>query len=183
MKVLSAGLLLLLSGCSSQPAMNYYQLPVGEHRAAAVAKPGKSLYFEPVQVASYLNGRGLVLQLSPVELVMARQHLWAEPLEQQLQRQLRDRVLALSSDYGPVLQAQSDTVRVAVQLDAFHGQPDGYALISGHFFVSTQRTAQPFSIRIPLADDGYPALVSALGLAVQQLSERIAGQLNAAASP
>lgn len=183
MRVLGATLLLLLSGCSSQPAMNYYQLPVTDAKVPAAAMATKTVYFEPVQVASYLNGRGLVLQLSPVKLVMARQHLWAEPLEQQLQRQLRDRVLAQSTGFRPVLQAQSDSVRVTVQLDAFHGQPDGYALISGYFSLSKHSTAQPFSIRIPLADDGYPALVSALGQAVQQLSEHIASQLDATANP
>jgi uncharacterized protein len=183
MRYLTAGLLLLLCGCSSPPSLNYYQLPVSSNSAIVGSAPAKTLYFEPVQVASYLNGRGLVLQLSPVELVMARQHLWAEPLEHQLQRQLRDRVLAVAPDYAAVLQTQAETVRVAVQLDAFHGQPDGYAIISGHFALSERVAAQPFSIRVALADDGYPALVAALGQGVQQLSVRIAEQLQSNVTP
>ena len=177
MKYLTATLVLLLCACASAPDVRYYQLPVKPAAPSAGATATKTLYFEPVQVASFLNGRGLVLQLTPVELVMARQHLWAEPLEQQLQRQLRDRVLAQAPGYAAVLQPDSNTVRVTLQLDAFHGQPDGYAIVGGHFALSKQ-PAQAFSIRVPLADDGYPALVSALGQGVQQLSARIAAQLS-----
>ena len=76
----------LLGACASPVTLNYYQLPAvtteSTHSDAAAA-----LYVAPVQVASYLNGRGLVLQLSEVELNVARQHLWAEPLDAQVQRQ------------------------------------------------------------------------------------------------
>ncbi|WP_215395500.1 PqiC family protein [Rheinheimera oceanensis] len=181
MRHITAALLLLLTGCASQPASNYYQLPAAPvTQASSVAEAG-SLYIEPVQVASYLNGRGLVLQLSDVELVTARQHLWAEALDQQLQRQLRDRVVAQTSGYAAVLQARPDTVRVSVQLDQFHGLADGHAIVSGRFAVSTQPGSQPFNIRIALTNDGYPALVQALGQAVQQLSQQIARQLTDAA--
>lgn len=181
MKHLTAALFLLLTGCSSPSVSNYYQLPAAPAPAGSAEAEAKSLYIEPVQVASYLNGRGLVLQLSDVELVMARQHLWAEALDQQLQRQLRDRIAVQAKDYTVVLQARPDTVRVAVQLDQFHGLADGHAVVSGRFAVSTQRGSQPFNIRVALTDDGYPALVQALGQAVTQLSQQISQQLTGAA--
>ena len=97
MKMLVVMLSALLVACSSAPPVNYYQLPTP---AAAAVKPeaSKRLFVEPVQVASYLNGRGVVLQVSAVELIMARQHLWAEPLEQQLQRQLRLHLAGSAAD-------------------------------------------------------------------------------------
>lgn len=177
MRSITAALFLLLTGCASQPTSSYYQLPAAPVMADSAAAYTASLDIEPVQVASYLNSRGLVLQLSEVELVTARGHLWAEPLDQQLQRQLRNRVVAQSSGYTAVLQAQPDTVRVSVQLDQFHGLADGYAIASGRFAISGQSGSQPFSIRIALTDDGYPALVQALGQAVQQLSQQISRQL------
>ena len=181
MRYITAALFLLLTGCSSQPASSYYQLPAAPVMAGSAEAEAKSLYIEPVQVASYLNGRGLVLQLSDVEMITARQHLWAEALDQQLQRQLRDRIVAQASGYTAALQARPDTVRVSVQLDQFHGLADGHAIVSGRFAVSAQPGSQPFNIRIALADDGYPALVQALGQAVQQLSQQISRQLAGAA--
>ena len=136
------------------------------------------LFVEPVQVASYLNGRGLVLQLSPVELVTARQHLWAEALDQHLQRQLRQNVPALAPAYFAQLHRGADSVRLAVQIDRFHGLAEGYAVLSGRFSLSNQTNVQRFDLRVPLSDDGYPALVLALGEGLAQLSQQIAGQLN-----
>jgi uncharacterized protein len=170
--------LLLLAGCSSPSTISYYQLPVAPPAVVGANAAVKRLYVEPVQVASYLNGRGLVMQLSDVELVMARQHLWAESLDQQLQRQIRDRVLLHAPAYGGLMQAQSDSVRLSVQLDAFHGQAEGYAIISGRFSLSDQIHTQPFNIRVALTNDGYAALVQALGEGLQQLSMQIAQQLN-----
>ena len=178
MRVFFTAIILLLSGCSSQPQTTYYQLPVSSVTGNAGSVATKSLYVEPVQVASYLNGRGLVLQVSDVELVMARQHLWAEALDHQLQRQLRDRLQLLLPAYTTVMQPAEDTRRVTVQLDRFHGQSDGYAIASGRFAVDQQAAVQSFSIRVPLADDGYSALVNAMAQSVQQLSEQIARQLN-----
>jgi uncharacterized protein len=178
MRYFSAAVLLLLTACSSQPVTTFYQLPVAPVTAKHTVASPKPLYVEPVQVASYLNGRGLVLQLSDVELVMARQHLWAEPLEQQLQRQVRDRLLPLAQQYTAVMQAAPETLRIAVQIDQFHGLADGYAIISGRFAVSGQASAQSFNIRVALADDGYPALVAALAEGIQLLSSQIAQQIN-----
>ena len=178
MKYVLGAMLMLLAGCSSsQQPLSYYQLPAAPLYSKQDVTLAQELYVEPVQLASFLNGRGLVLQQSDVELVVARQHLWAEPLTQQLQRQLTDRLAPQLTDYVAVLQPGSNTVRVALQLDGFHALAEGYAIVSGRFAVSAQPGSQPFNIRIALADDGYPALVQALGQAVQQLSQQIAAQL------
>lgn len=178
MRWLITAMALALSSCSSQPQTTYYQLPASSVEGNVSGQSAQTLYVEPVQVASYLNGRGLVLQVSEVELVMARQHLWAEALDHQLQRQLRSRLQLLLPKYTAVMQSAPDTVKVTVQLDRFHGQQDGYAIASGRFVVSSTNTTESFSIRVPLADDGYPALVGALAQTVQQLSEQIARQLS-----
>ncbi len=175
--LLSASLLLLLSACSSPATTHFYQLPVPSYSTTKNSSVNKSLFIEPVKVAPYLNGRGLVLQTSAVELVMARQHLWADALDQQLQRQLRQHLSQLAPAYAVQLQPGEQSTRLWLQLDSFHGSADGYALLSGHFLLSGQPLSQSFSYRVPLADDGYPALVAALGQGVQQLSQQIAAQL------
>lgn len=176
MRTFTLLLLLLLSACSSQPAVSYYQLPAVA--PSVVHSKAPAVYIEPLQVAGYLNGRGLVLQVSDVELVMARQHLWAEALEQQLQRQLRDLLAQGSNGFTAVLQPAAATPRLTVQLDRFHGQPDGYAVVGGYFAVSNQPAMYAFNFRIALTSDGYPALVNALAEGLQQLSVMIRTQLN-----
>lgn len=163
-----------LAACSSPAGLNYYQLPAvnNSHQPAAEAPV---LYVAPVQVASYLNGRGLVLQLSDVELNMARQHLWAEPLAAQVQRQLRDRLS--NTAYIAELSAQPGTVVLTVQLDRFHGTVQGNALLSGRYQLSNKKHSQPFNIAVALSADGYPALVTALAAGVAQLSQQIATEL------
>ena len=126
--------------------------------------------------ASFIDDLGAD-SLDTVELVMARQHLWAEALDKQLQRQLRHTVPMQAPAYVAQLQASADSVRLSVQLDRFHGLSDGYAVISGQFNLTHQTQSHRFDIRVALKDDGYPALVLALGQGVEQLSQQIAQQL------
>ena len=175
MRCVMLAAVLLLAACSSPVGLNYYQLPaVPDSRQPAAEAP--VLYVAPLQVASYLNGRGLVLQLSDVELNMARQHLWAEPLAAQVQRQLRD-WLSNTTAYAAELSSQPGAVVLTVQLDRFHGTAQGNAVLSGRYQLSNKKHSQPFNITQPLRTDGYPALVVALAAGVQQLSQQIAAEL------
>ena len=170
-------LLLGLTGCASPSAPSYYQLPLPEVTQGKVAATGGAVFVAPVQVASYLNGRGLVLATSEVELAIARQHLWAEALDQQLQRQLRQRLQLLRPDLSVLMQSQSDAVNLTINVERFYGQADGTALFSGRYTLSSRSGSSAFQYKVPLQQDGYPALVAAFSQAVQQLSEHIASEL------
>lgn len=177
MKIISLAVIMLLTACSSAPDINYYQLPPVVSQATAAQEQQRLLFVEPVQVATFLNGRGIVMQLSEVELVMARQHVWAEPLAQQLQRQVRDRILAHNPAYKAAARAEVATVQLRIAIDGFHGTGDGYATVSGHFAINAVNALQAFSFQVALQQDGYSSLVSALAEGVQQLSMQIAQQL------
>ncbi|GAB2910946.1 membrane integrity-associated transporter subunit PqiC [Rheinheimera gaetbuli] len=164
-----------LAACSSPAGLNYYQLPAVNNSRQPAAE-SLVLYVAPVQVASYLNGRGLVLQLSDVELNIARQHLWAEPLAAQVQRQLRD-LLSNTTAYEAELSAQPDAVVLTVQLERFYGTVQGNAVLSGRYQLSNKKHSQPFNIAVALSADGYPALVTALAAGIELLSQQIATEL------
>ena len=179
---LIALLLSLLAACSSTSQVNYYQLSQVVAEAATPDKDAAGLYIAPVQVASYLSGRSLVMQLSDVELVLTKQHLWAEPVELQIQRLLRDELALKTTKYSVLLQPTANALVVNIQIDRFHGLADGSALLSGRYSLSQHGhtdITKPFVIKQPLTDDGYSALVNALSLAVQQLCANIASQLPA----
>lgn len=168
--------LLCLSACSSPSALKYYQLPAVATQSGVDDNRAGLLYVAPVQVASYLNGRGLVLQLSDVELHMARQHLWAEPLTTQVQRQLRER-LSTNTNYRVLLSPVAQAVELTVQLERFHGTADGEAVIGGRYQLSRQSASKTFNFTVPLNADGYAALTAALALGLEQLSRQIGADL------
>lgn len=174
---LGIALLLGLTGCASPSAPSYYQLPLPEAATVNLAENAVAVYVAPVQVASYLNGRGLVLATSEVELAIARQHLWAEALDQQLQRQIRQRLQLLRPELSMLMQSQRDAVNLTISVERFYGQADGTALVSGRYSLSGKTGSNAFQYKVPLQQDGYPALVAAFSQAVQQLSEHIASQL------
>lgn len=163
--------LLTLVACSSKPtAVYYYQLAVPATPTADTASL-PALYVAPIRVAAYLNGTGLVMQQSEVEYVITRQHLWADALEQQLQRQLQQHLLqALPAQPLRSVQAQAQR-QLWLEIDRFHADPSGQAILSGRYRLAQQQTEinQPFSYQVALEADGYLAMVSALSRAWQQL--------------
>lgn len=176
MRIFVIAAISVLAACSSPAPLHYYQLPAvagsGQHSTEAAV-----LYIAPVQVASYLNGKGLILQLSEVELHVARQHLWAEPLAAQVQRQLRELITSTTS-YATTLDAKPGAVVLTVVLERFQGTAQGNAVLSGRYQLSNVNHSAAFEIRVPLSADGYPALVTALAAGLQQLSQQISVSLS-----
>ncbi|MBI0527481.1 hypothetical protein F7160_11065, partial [Dickeya dianthicola] len=60
---------------------------------------------------------------------------------------------------------------------------DGKAVIRGEWILqgSKRVVTQPFNIEVPQADDGYDALVGALGKGWQQVAEQVRQRLQAGA--
>ena len=163
--------LTLLTACSSSVELRYYQLP---QTVIATAQPNAAapvLYVEPVMVAAYLNSNSLILQTSAVELHKTTQHQWADPLDQQLQRLLVNGLQqALPAYRVTAQQPAGDVVRLLVQVEQFHGQQQGIALVSGRFHLlqGDKVHSQSFQLQLPQPDEGYPALVDTLGQGWQQ---------------
>lgn len=171
-------LLLTLTACSSVVPVSYYQLAMSASNpstAATAAEPlngMKTLYIEPVQVASYLNTNALILQTSAVQLHKSSQHQWAEALDLQLQRSLVSGLnQQLSKDWQVTnVAAQQDSCRLLVQLDKFHGEQNGQVQLAGryHLLCGDQIKTVTFAASEPQAEAGYPAMVTALSQLWQQ---------------
>lgn len=172
MKLLSVFLLaVLLCSCSAAPTqqVRYYQLALTEP-VVELSQTAITLQLKPVQVAPFLNGSGLVLRQSAVELNIARQHLWAEPLELQLNRLLQQQLRTAL----PAIQLQvpaGGKVSLSIQLSQFYATEQGDVVISGFYQLGSDSMplARAFSYRQPLTEHGYAAMVQALSLAWQQL--------------
>lgn len=173
--------LTLLAACSSSVELRYYQLPQTAVVTAPPAASAPVLYIEPVMVASFLNTNALILQTSAVELHKTTQHQWAEALDQQLQRALVNGLQQALPAYRVTSQQPgSDAMRLLVQVEQFHGQQQGIALVSGRFHLlqGDKVQSQSFQLQLPQPDEGYPALVDTLGQGWQQAITQFAATVS-----
>lgn len=149
-------LMLLLAGCVTAPAepAREYLLPAAGQAPADAAMPDIQ-----INLAGYLDQGGIVLQSGPVAVRAARQHRWADPLVDQLDRALR---YHLSRDGAPA------GGRLTVDVVRFQGDDQGHALVAGNWHYRAADGARKegrFEESRPLDRDGYGALVKQLDAA------------------
>jgi len=176
---------LSLSGCfKSNPPVKTerYSLPEVALPPAAATQT-RTLILNRLQLADYLDTDRIVIQTDDITMQPARDHLWVDNLSQELRRGLRARLASrlgntLVVDPQPGLPA-ANTLHLTIE--QFHGQMRGYAVLSGQWQLITANQvagpSQSFKFSTPLAENGYPALVRALGHDLDLLSEQIASQL------
>jgi uncharacterized lipoprotein YmbA len=127
----------------------------------------------PVELAPYLGVEGIVVQTSETTVEQARQHLWAEDLASQIQRDLRRGLssrlpgLRVVPPGGTLPEKGASTLSVTVE--SFQGRFDGYAVVAGDWRLrgpdGATRASGSFNQEQALASDGYRALVNSLQVA------------------
>ncbi len=178
----------ILVGCAGQGIdQSRYTLPSETQNINVAGSDFRgSVSLAPPRMANYLKDDGIVMQLDDIRIHQARHHLWAEPLDRQLQERMRQHLgQALpNADVlrrGQSAEAPSPALHVQLDVDRFQGRNDGMAVVGGQWRVrdDNDRTLsrESFEIERPLKDDGYPALVRALGSAWGTLGDRLANTL------
>lgn len=181
---------LWLTGCAlgGTPATRY-ALPEPVATDIADAEAGRVLVLRPLRLAPFLDAEGIIVQLDDITLREASGHRWAEPLGRQLERGLRDRLAAALPDTRVLLEAETgtevDPLQLRVSVERFQGRPDGHAVAAGRWqLLAADRSlldTASFRVATPLASDGYPALVRALGHSWDGVAESIATAVRRAA--
>lgn len=175
----------VLAGCaSSGPAPQRYTLPAAAegHQAVAGAEAEHLLLLRPPRLAHYLDVDGLVMQVDDITLVEARGHQWAEALGRQLERGLRGRLASRLLDTRVMLDEagvrEPDGLSLRLELDRFQGRHDGLAVIGGQWQLRDAEgrllAMEPLRAETELDDDGYPALVRALGRGWDRVADELA---------
>lgn len=183
MRLVALTLALSLVACGgSAPVRTFYLLrgetPERTARVEGVPRVGLSR----VVVAPYLDQSGIVVESAAREITPARNHHWAEPLEDGLRLLLRTELsTALGEDVGldPADRGrwQHD---VQVFVEQLHGSMAGRALLVADFRIASRggETAEyRFSRSQPLPREGYAGLVDAEAALVRQLAQAIASSL------
>jgi uncharacterized protein len=176
---------LSLSGCfKSNPPVKTerYSLPEVTTPQSTAAQT-RTLVLSRIQLADYLDTDRIVIQTDDITMQPARDHLWVDNLSQELRRGLRARLASrlantIVVDPQPGLPAANS---LHLTIEQFHGQMRGYAVLSGQWQLigadHATRASHTFKLSTPLAENGYPALVRALGQNLDLLSDQIASQL------
>ena len=182
-------LALLLTACSGGAVPAYYalNLPTAKSVTAAQQTAGERLVVTRVTLPEYLNDMGIAYQQDDVQVVTANQARWAEALDKQLTQAL---VMGLSGRLSGVqvidgADGRPDIWRLSIEVSGFQGRFDGKAVVAGRWVLQRgdQIHSQPFLRLIPLAEDGYPALVRALRDGWQQEIDELAGILTTKLTP
>ncbi|MDN6297355.1 MAG: ABC-type transport auxiliary lipoprotein family protein [Halomonas sp.] len=168
-----------LSGCAGTVTPpTRYLLP--STAPVTPASPDATLEIARLRLAHYLDVDGIVMQLDDIELREARDHQWAEGLDQQLARNLQAHLSRHLPEWR-ITQGQSgddNALSLHISIDQFQGRHDGYALASGQWQLRDEQNRlmhmASFQTRTALESDGYPALVRALGQSFEKASQDIA---------
>ncbi|OCQ52076.1 hypothetical protein Ppb6_02706 [Photorhabdus australis subsp. thailandensis] len=186
MKRLALILVIFISACSNQPEKTYYQLPIVKisPQNGAAIQHDRQLWVQRIMLSDYLSSSGVVYQSSDVSYTSAVNHLWASPLEQQLQQVLvAELTMALPQRLvsAQPLVNKPDTLNVIIT--SFHGRYDGKVILQGYWTLTRQGgiVKQPFNLELEQGEDGYDDLVRTLAKGWSQLAQTIASQLTSQA--
>ena len=186
MRIICVIAVALLAACSSQPPMTETYLlrsQVATGAGTPVINSGVAL--GNIEVASYIDQPGLVLETGDGTINAARNHLWAEPLQISLRRYLATQISgATGRDIGANTTAAT-TTRIDVTVDQLHGNGSGAAVLVAYWEVHIEggNKSFRFSEQQALSGSGYSALVQAEEALLKRLSDAIAASLPAATVP
>ena len=179
-------LVLSLLACANQAVNTQrYTLPETFQSSEQASTPeAQVLVIGSISLAEFLDSERIALQMDDITLHQANEHLWAENLGQQIRRGLRSRL----SKQLPELLVVSDSrglkqtaLNLQLDIEQFHGHFTGKAVSSGQWRLQDSKgnmlLISPFTIETPLASDGYPALVRALGSNLDKLAEKLAAEI------
>ncbi|WP_136064734.1 PqiC family protein [Modicisalibacter radicis] len=183
--------LLAAGGCAGTPqTTERYTLPSPASGAAVgmgasedtATMADYSVVIDRLTVAGYLDEPGIVLQPDAIRLRQASNHQWAEALGRQLARGLRQRLAAELPDTRILVGGGSpDALRLQVNVEQFQGHYTGVGIASGYWQLRGAEgellLERDFSASTPLAEDGYPALVRALGASWDKVAADFATQI------
>ena len=127
-----------------------------------------------VNLAEPLANGGLVYQTDAYHVNLAKNHLWAAPLDGALSANLSNKLNRLNPHrtFVPASRSQSSQT-LKVYIEAFQGSYQGQTTISGYAQWPDGRS-KPFNAITPQQGDGYTAMLESLENGLSQVAEMIA---------
>lgn len=179
--IANLSLMLWISGCAiigNSPPTRFYILPSASTTPAASAIR-ETIGLAPISLPRYLDRPQIVTIDEGGQVMLAEFHRWAEPLSAGFSRVLTKALTARLPNKA-ILPATPEIEQILeIQVQDFRAQP-GRCVLTAIWRLRRGKEALTWhhqTIEQPVQGQGYPALVAAMGLAIEQLAERIATAL------
>ena len=178
----------VLAGCATtQSSPSLFVLDAGATAPDNPSQPGApTLVIAPVTTASYLDQGGIVYQTGPHKVVIANDNRWASSLSGQLTDDLYATLTRRLPDVNIVRASGNQQALYGLQtrVDQFLGHYDGKAHIAGRWTLvgpnGKTLAGRAFEKTVPLAADGYPALVNSLSSGWRNIARGMAPAVSGA---
>lgn len=183
--------LLALAGCSlklanSQPTSLYLLTPLTQQ--SGTIKPASALHLGlgPVVLPAYLNRRQIITRKTDTELVAAEFDYWAEPLQDNFNRVLKENLSTLlATDNITLYPWKKETpinYQVRVEVIRFDRDVGGNSWLTARWSVEKpggvdQAILKRLSYQRTPTDPGYAGTVVAMNATLEQLSRDIASEI------
>jgi uncharacterized protein len=180
--VLAAAIASGLAACSGSAPTHYYSLVAMAGSPAAAPSGAHTLAVVPVKIPEYLNRLEIVTRDSQNGLVLASLDQWGEPLDYGLTRVVSTDLAILLKNQPVAVTTLSPslaTYALWLQVRRFEVDAGGNCILEATWVLSKGDPDQPLSrgeaaITEPAGQSGYPAAVGAMNRAADELSRRIA---------
>lgn len=170
----------VLGACAGAPIEPSYYLLRADTEASSRALDPAPYQLGPVSVAPYIDRAGLLLETAPGQIRPARNHLWAEPVQEGVRALLSAEISrALGKDVLP-LNPNAPGPVISVAIAQLHGTRSGSAKLVAYWaLLDGDKTivAEKFGASTPLEEDGYRALAAAQKSLLRDLAVSIAQRL------
>ncbi len=188
-QLMLVGVVAVLFGCGSSPAVRYYNLEPIEAEAHADNADTVLLGLGPLGVPQYMTRQQLVTRGRGTEMIVDDFSRWAEPLDRAIHRVLAVSVDTLMNDVTvvpfPYNNLISVTYRLVGDVERFDVDESGRAVLivqwgvgdtDGRMYVSPRRSR----FESQASSNGPDAIVQAMANTAAQFSREIATELAAA---
>lgn len=183
--------ILLLAACGSNRVVQdrYYSLVLAADDTAALSNDETAharLIVGPVQLAGYLGGRGLPMQVGSNRIESAQHHFWAEPLDEAIGKVLVRDIAAHVDGVDVEREAgrftRQEDCRVRLEFDAFHPTIESRVVTNGRYWISfgDESRRHAFNLTRTLTMDGYAHAVDVLRSTLASLAQQIAEDVQGA---
>lgn len=174
-------LVMLLAGCAGQATEpSYYLLRSTQDLSSSTLSTSRDFSLGTVEIAPYLDQRGLVIETADGQMRPASQNLWAEPIFDGVRNFLATEIAqAYGQELLPTKLTKNTTV-VNIRIDQLHGTLDGKAQLVAYWWLVRADevvTLDRFSASRNLETSGYSALVDAEKSLLAELAIKVAASL------
>lgn len=189
-----------LVGCSGSPTKTSYYLLASTPAQATESQVTESqatesqaeanrplVIIKPVYVAEFLQQPGIIMQINQHQFQPARTHLWAESLDEGINKSLLQDLKVVNPDYTVRSEYRWLTgqarYQVQIKIDQFQVTDHSTVVISGSYWIIDAQTKnvflnKDFSFQDELTENGYEHAVSKLRKLIYQLSLQLGESLN-----